>query len=195
MLLVGEGTAFFAFKNNIPFQYISQSINNLPSNLEKGLAGEFQKRKCMKARNISCHPAAHQGLGLSMYCQITSPLRRYDDLVVQKQLLNYIDKTPYIPSDVLLSKLAMGDIAHKDSQLAERMAKRHFIIVYLMQNPNWVGNATIVSFQDGKNYIYVDSIGVETFIHLKREVSINEKIKVKVLELNLPKLEISFIEA
>lgn len=195
MLLVGEATAFFAFKNNIPFQYISQSINNLPSNLEKGLAGEFQKRKCMKARNISCHPAAHQGLGLSMYCQITSPLRRYDDLVVQKQLLNYIDKTPYIPSDVLLSKLAMGDIAHKDSQLAERMAKRHFIIVYLMQNPNWVGNATIVSFQDGKNYIYVDSIGVETFIHLKREVSINEKIKVKVLELNLPKLEISFIEA
>ncbi len=195
MLLVGEATAFFAFKNNIPFQYISQSVSNLPCNLEEGLAGEFQKRKAMKARNISCHPAAHQGLGLSMYCQVTSPLRRYDDLVVQKQLLNYIDKTPYMSTDELLSKLAMGDMAHKDSQIAGRMAKRHFIIVYLMQNPTWIDEATVVSFQDEKAYIYVESIGVEAFIHLKRNVSLNEKIKVKVLSLDLPKLEISFIEA
>ena len=195
MLLVGEATAFFAFKNNIPFQYISQSVGNLPCNLEEGLAGEFQKRKAMKARNISCHPAAHQGLGLSMYCQVTSPLRRYDDLVVQKQLLNYIDKTPYMSTDELLSKLAMGDMAHKDSQIAGRMAKRHFIIVYLMQNPTWIDEATVVSFQDEKAYIYVESIGVEAFIHLKRNVSLNEKIKVKVLSLDLPKLEISFIEA
>lgn len=195
MLLVGEATAFFAFKNNIPFQYISQSVNNLPNNLEEGLAGEFQKRKCMKSRNISTHPAAHQGLGLSMYCQITSPLRRYDDLVVQKQLLNYIDKTPYIPTDELLAKLAMGDMAHKDSQAAERMAKRHFIIVYLIQNPNWISDATVVSFQDGKAYIYISSIGVESFIHLKRKALLNEKIKVKVLDLNLPRLEMSFTEA
>mgnify|MGYP000846574234 CR=1 FL=1 len=195
MLLVGEATAFFAFKNDIPFQYISQSVNNLPNNLEEGLAGEFQKRKCMKARTISTHPAAHAGLGLSMYCQITSPLRRYDDLVVQKQLLNYIDKTPYIPTDKLLAKLAMGDMAHKDSQTAERMAKRHFIIVYLIKNPAWVGEATIVSFQDGKAYIYIHSISVETVIYLKRKAKLNDKIKVKVLELDLPKLEISFIEA
>ena len=194
MLLVGEATAFFAFKNNIPFQYISQSVNNLPNNLEDGMAGEFQKRKCMKARNISTHPAAHAGLGLSMYCQITSPLRRYDDIVVQKQLLNYIDKTPYIPTDELLAKLAMGDMAHKDSQTAERMAKRHFIIVYLIQNPDWRGDATVVSFQDGKAYVYIHSIGVETFIHLKQKVSLNDKIQVKVLELDLPKLEMTFIE-
>ena len=195
MLLVGEATAFFAFKNNIPFQYISQSVNNLPNNLEEGLACEFQKRKCMKARNISTHPAAHQGLGLSMYCQITSPLRRYDDLVVQKQLLNYIDKTSFISTDELLAKLAMGDMAYKDSQSAERMAKRHFIIVYLIQNPNWTSDATIVSFQDGKAYVYIHSIGVESFIHLKRKANLNEKIKVKVLDLDLPKLEMSFIEA
>ena len=194
MLLVGEATAFFAFKNNIPFQYISQNVNNLPNNLEEGLAGEFQKRKCMKSRNISTHPAAHSGLGLSMYCQITSPLRRYDDLVVQKQLLNYIDKTPYIPTDELLSKLAMGDMAHKDSQIAERMAKRHFLIVYLIQNPDWTSEATIVFFQDGKAYIYIHSIGVEAFIHLKKRSSLNEKIKVKVLDLDLPKLEMSFVE-
>ena len=194
MLLVGEATAFFAFRNNIPFQYISQSVNNLPNNLEEGLAGEFQKRKCMKARNISCHPAAHQGLGLSMYCQVTSPLRRYDDLVVQKQLLNYIDGTPCISTDELVARLAMGEVSHKDSQIAERMAKRHFIIVYLIQNPSWIGDATIVSFQDEKAYIYIHSIGIESFIHLKKKSSLNEKIRVKVLDLDLPKLEMSFIE-
>ncbi|MGP1415225.1 MAG: RNB domain-containing ribonuclease [Treponema sp.] len=194
MLLVGEATAFFAFKNGIPFQYISQNVANMPNKIEEGLAGEFQKRKCMKARNISTHPAAHSGLGLSMYCQITSPLRRYDDIIVQKQLLNYIDKTPYILTEELLAKLAMGDMAHKESQVAERMSKRHFVIVYLIQNPQWIGDATIVSFQDGKAYIYVHSIGVESFIHLKRRASLNEKIKVKVLELDLPKLEISFTE-
>ncbi|MGP1437977.1 MAG: ribonuclease catalytic domain-containing protein [Treponema sp.] len=194
MLLVGEATAFFAFKNGIPFQYISQSVNPLPNNLETGLAGEFKKRKCMKSRNISTHPAAHSGLGLSMYCQITSPLRRYDDLVVQKQILNYIDKLPYIPTDELLAKLAMGDMAHKDSQNAERMAKRHFVIVYLIQNPNWVGEATIISCQDTKAYVYIHSIGVETSIHLKQKVALNDKIQVKVLEVDLPKLEMSFIE-
>ena len=195
MLLVGEATAFFAFKHNIPFQYISQAPpTNMPKNLETGLAGEFQKRRYVKARSVGTSPSLHAGLGLSMYAQITSPMRRYGDLISQKQLINYIDGTPYISTDELFAKIAMGDISFRESQVVERLSKKHFILVYLLQNPSLTFEATVLGYYDGMAQIYIKSIGLEEKMNLKQQVEPNSIIEVKAIYINLAMLEVTFKE-
>lgn len=195
MLLTGEATAFFAFKNNIPFQYISQAApTNMPKELLSGLAGEFQKRRYIKGRSVGTSPSAHSGLGLSMYSQITSPMRRYGDLISQKQLLNFIDGKPYIPTEELFAKIAIGDISYRDSQLAERLSKKHFTLIYLLQNPDIIFDATVVAIQDSKIQVYIKSLGLEEYIHSKKCLKSNDEVKLKVLDVNLAMLNVTFKE-
>lgn len=196
MLLAGEGVAFFAFKNNIPFQYISQaSPSNMPKTLLSGLCGEFQKRRYMKGRSVSTMPASHSSLGLSMYSQITSPMRRYGDLISQKQLLSYIDGSHCTSQDELFAKIALADLSFRDGQLVERSSKKHFLLVYLLQHPDWKGEALIVGMQqDGSNraQIYIEELGLESQLHIRKQIG--ETVRLKVLDVDLPNLDVTFKE-
>ena len=194
MLLAGEGVAFFAFKNNIPFQYISQAAPaNMPKTLLDGLCGEFQKRRYMKARSVSTMPASHYGLGLSMYSQITSPMRRYGDLISQKQLLSFIDGSHCDVQDELFAKIALADLSFRDGQLVERYSKKHFLLVYLLQHPEWMGQALIVGMQQGGSnhaQIYIEELGLEA--QLRTQKKVGETVNVRVLDVDLPTLEVTF---
>lgn len=70
------------------------------------------------------HVEGHFGLHLSWYCHATSPLRRYADLVVQRQLGAALrgDTPPYTPDD--LTPIAQG-INARWAQARERRAARH----------------------------------------------------------------------
>ena len=53
---------------------------------EKDLAGIYRVQSSGKVR-LSVHPETHEGLGVASYAWMTSPLRRYVDLVNQWQLV------------------------------------------------------------------------------------------------------------
>ena len=71
MLLAGEAAATFAFKNDIPFPFITQDSPDLPKDIPEGLAGEYKTIRSMRSRRISTSPSSHGGLGLSLYSQVT----------------------------------------------------------------------------------------------------------------------------
>lgn len=194
MLLAGEAAAFFAFKHALPFQYISQvPPSNIPKNTLAGLTGAFQQRRYLKARSVSTTPAYHAGLGLSMYSQITSPMRRYGDLISQKQLLSFIDGLPCLDSDELFAKIALSDLSLKDAKMAERATIKHFVLVYLLRNPSWQGEALIVGMQqDGSKraQIFIEELGLEAL--LQTQTAIGEKVNVRVLDIDLATLEVAF---
>jgi len=86
MLLAGEGAARWALQNQVPFPFISQEAGELPEKRLSGLAGVWQLRRSMRPRNLSPKPGVHWGLGLDQYTQVTSPLRRYTDLLCHQQI-------------------------------------------------------------------------------------------------------------
>ena len=110
------------------------------------------------------------------------------------QLLHHIDKKPYIPTDELFAKIAMGEISNKDAQLAEKSSFKHFVLVYLLQNPNWTGRATIVSLQDEKAIDFVNDLSLESELYLKSKRNLNDVLNVKVLNIDLPNLLVVFKE-
>ncbi|NCV40727.1 MAG: RNB domain-containing ribonuclease [Betaproteobacteria bacterium] len=61
----------------------------------------------MGRARMSTHPMAHQGLGVGQYIWATSPLRRYADLVNQRQLLALAtrQRAPFIQEDADLHRI------------------------------------------------------------------------------------------
>ncbi len=67
---------------------------------EHEATGIYRSQQAGRVR-MSSHPAEHQGLGVAQYAWSTSPLRRYVDLVNQRQLVAVLggDKPPLAAND------------------------------------------------------------------------------------------------
>ncbi len=190
MLLAGEGAALFAFRNGIPFPFISQEIPEIPDDIPEGLAGEFRTRRCMRRRSVGVTPSPHGGLGLSMYSQVTSPLRRYGDLISHQQLRSFLKKEKLIDKDEMLIRMSAGEAAAQASKKAERNSRMHWTLVYLLQNPDMEFDAVCVDKSRDVPQFFIPQIGLE--IQLKHECGLNESVKVKVSKIDLPTLSSVF---
>lgn len=192
MLLAGEGAAKFAFKNNLPFPFISQEIGDIPKDLPDGLAREFRLRKCMRKRVVSVTPASHAGLGIGMYSQVTSPLRRYGDLISHMQLRAFIKGGSLIDKDTMLLRMGEGDSAAQASRKAERNSRAHWTLVYLLEHPGWTGEAVCVERQMKQALYFIPSLGMETVIAGSAPVDLNGKVNIAVSKIDLPNLQVVF---
>lgn len=193
MLLAGEAVAKFAFKNGIPFPFVSQEKSDLPTNILDGYAGQYQLRRCMRSRSLGVTPMQHAGLGLGMYTQVTSPLRRYSDLVAHQQLRAFIDGRPLLNKDTMLERIAAGDAAAGASVKAERKSNLHWTLVYLTQNPQWEGDAVVVELKGKQALCLIPSLAQETLLTPSRTVALNDTIKVRAGNIDIPTLSVNFI--
>ena len=192
MVLAGEGAARFAFKNNIPFPFISQDAPEIPSDIPDGLAGQFRLRKCMRKRSVNITPSSHAGLGVGMYSQVTSPLRRYGDLLGHEQLRAFLKGEKLIDKDTMLMRMSEGDAAMQASKKAERNSRTHWTLVYLLKHPEWQGEAICVDKQPGRALYFISQLGMETTIGGESPVELNGKVTLKVGKIDLPNLEVVF---
>jgi exoribonuclease II len=85
---------------------------------------------------LSLHPEYHAGIGLDFYAQLSSPIRRYADLVLQRQLLGALanrehETPPIYTVDELLTVLAGAENAEASGRELERRAKRYWTLRYL----------------------------------------------------------------
>ena len=123
MVLSNFAAARYAAENRIPIIYRVQ-----PQISGGDLAAQRPR--------LSLHPEYHAGIGLDFYAQLSSPIRRYADLVLQRQLLgalrNRDHETPPIYNvDELLTVLAGAENAEASGRELERRAKRYWILRYL----------------------------------------------------------------
>lgn len=194
MLLAGEGAANFAFKNNIPFPYVSQESPALPEKVLPGLAGQFQLLKCMRKRSVGITPAMHSGLGIALYSQVTSPLRRYSDLVAHEQLRAFLDNRKLIDKDSMLERISQGDAASVAARKASRLSETHWKLIYLLQNPQWQGEAVCIDKKFADPLFIIPSLAMQATIKGVQNTELNEKITVKFNSLDIPTQAIEFVK-
>ena len=161
MVIAGEAAALFALRNSIPFPFISQPDPELKDDIPMkdgqpdGLAGNYQTRRCMKGRIVGVTPAHHAGMGLDIYCQVTSPLRRYIDLVAHQQLRLFLSGQTPMDKDTLLQKISTADIGASACGKAERNSKLHWICVYLQQHSDEICEGVLVDWKAGKAIVNI----------------------------------------
>ena len=192
MILAGEGAARFAFKNQIPFMYISQEAPDFPDNLPEGWAGQFARIKCMRKRSVGITPAPHAGLGVSFYSQVTSPLRRYGDLISHEQLRAFIDGRHLIAKDDMLERVAAGDAASIAAKKASRQSDTHWKLVYLLQNPEQEYEAFCIDRRGNDALFLIPSLDMQATLHNCSDVQLNDATRLKVSKVDIPEQKVDF---
>ncbi len=95
MILMGYVTSLFINKYNLAAAFRIQKINCNPSEiLNRYKESEIKYiilKQYMGKSYITTKPGNHESLGLKIYVQCTSPLRRYLDLIIQRQVYNKIN--------------------------------------------------------------------------------------------------------
>ena len=104
---------------------------------------------------MSLTPGLHSGLGLSAYTQVSSPIRRYADLVTQRQFNALLQDAP-IPHtpDELLRVIAAAEAAESEIRSLEERSTSYWLLKYLAREKmGSVMNATVM---DKKGNVELD---------------------------------------
>jgi exoribonuclease-2 len=114
--------------------------------VDAGVPGLYRTQQTGKVR-MSTKPEPHQGLGVAQYLWASSPLRRYCDLINQRQLLAIIDGAPpvYAEGDAELFAI-MADFELTYSQYAElqNQMEHYWCLRWLLQENVTECEATVV---------------------------------------------------
>ena len=120
---------FMVLSNYVAARTASERRIPMIYRVQPGTGGDFATPR----PRLSLYPEFHAGVGLDYYVQVSSPIRRYMDLVLQRQLLAALPEhgtTAYQPEE-LLNVLAAAENAEADGKELERRAKRFWILRYL----------------------------------------------------------------
>jgi len=102
---------------------------------EKDLAGIYRVQSTGKVR-LSVHPEPHEALGVSSYAWMTSPLRRYVDLVNQWQLVAGVrgQRAPFARnSEALLAALRAFDVVSAGYDQHQRAMEHYWCLRWIEQ--------------------------------------------------------------
>jgi len=201
MLMAGEAAACFSIEHDVPFPFVTQSASekdNLFDNASqpvsgiRDLAGDFAKRRTLKRSQISGQPAPHAGVGLPAYSRVTSPLRRYLDLVAHQQLRAYLQGEVLLGEQEMLERVGASEAVTGSLNYAERLARRHWTLVYFMQHPDWRSEGVLVEKRGLRAKVIIPELAFETQVHLKGDLPLNSVLSLELRGVNLPELEAYF---
>ena len=201
MILAGEGAARWALQRRLAFPYISQEAGELPAQRLPGLAGAFQLRRCMRPRVLSAKPGVHWGLGLDEYTQVTSPLRRYTDLLCHQQIRACLAKNCGASSqgeeplgeEEVLFRASAAEAAALVTVKAERASRAHWLAVYLSDRKDSVWEAVVLERKGSKGAVIIPALGIETQVGLRGNEEPNELIHVRLSSVKIPEAELYFV--
>jgi exoribonuclease-2 len=194
MIAAGEGAGTWAAGRNIAFPYLCQEADD-PGQIHEGFAGSMQLRKCMRPRVLSTKPGRHQGLGLDTYSQVTSPLRRYTDLLSHIQIRSFLRGEKLLGADEVMAHLGAGEAAAAAAVHAERSSKAHWIMVYLSDKKDSVWDAVALENKGNRWSVIIPSLALETQVQLDKGAAPNDNVKLILKSVNIPRGEAVFIQA
>ena len=135
MILANSLAAGFASLHSLPVIFRTQDARDALA-VEDTPAIEalaFDKlRKTFKRSRLSLAPGTHSGLGLTAYTQASSPIRRYADLVTQRQFTAMLSSRtlPYVREE-LLQILATAEAAEQEVRAIEDKSTTYWLLEFL----------------------------------------------------------------
>lgn len=140
MILNGAVIAAYGVSEGLALPYRGQPSAELPpaaqlEALPPGPVRHMALRRCLTRGVTGVQPCHHFSLGLSAYVQATSPIRRYADLVVQRQLAAHQQHQPPLDGTDLGALLDQLDPPLREGVQISREDQRHWQQVWFEQHP------------------------------------------------------------
>lgn len=193
MILTGEVAARYGQEHGLAIPFRSQPQPELPPDeellqLPSGLVRYSAIRRCMPRSEMGITPARHATLGLEGYSQVTSPIRRYTDLLAHFQIKAHLRGDPLPFSSEEMTELTQGaSTAAYEAVLVERQTKRYWALEYLRRRPDQVWHAMLLRWlreSDRIGLVLLEELGLELGVRLDRDMELGEQFQVRVTHAN-----------
>jgi exoribonuclease II len=191
MILTGAETARFAMEHGLRMPFSRQEAAETAER-PTSLSGMFGLRRLLKRSRFMSEPGAHSGLGVPAYTQVTSPLRRYLDLVGHQQLRAFLLGQSPLPEEALVERIGAVEAVTGGVRQAEILSEKHWTLVYLLQNPGWHGEGILVEKRGASGILLLPALGMETRVHLPQDTPLDTVLPLRVSGINLAQRDASF---
>jgi len=197
MVVAGRAIAQYSIENNISMPYLSQApgkfsdeiIGNIHS---LSLSKAFEAAKGFSRSKLSVKSSIHAGLGLEAYIRVTSPMRRYLDLIVQQQLVNYISNLELLNENDIKDRIKVNNASMSKINKASRQSVEHFRCLYFKQNRSWEGEGVVIEIIGNKTLLMIPEFAIITQVKVKTEPNLEDRIQLKVSSINLFERSVDF---
>jgi len=181
MILANETAALFAAEHNLPLIFRAQlppdvNLDQQGLDIPPGPARDFARRGFIKRSETGTTAAAHAGLGLKAYSQVTSPMRRMTDLINQRQLIAKLrgETLPYSHSSLgeLLEELQQP---LDEAGNLQRERNKYWLLKYIKQEKLETLTGTVVRLDGPKPLAHVDIMFYAMPFHVREGVQDRSK--------------------
>ncbi len=188
MILANHIAAKYAQQHQVPIIYRAQEppLEDITEEVADPI--QFMRiRKSLRPSTLSLEAGAHSGLGLSVYTQLTSPLRRFADLVMQRQLVAHVvgESQPYDHQE-LYKVLEMAERTAKAAKQVENEAKRRWFLKYLEDNRAMTINSVVLEPVKNIGYkVEMQPWGVDAFLGASKRLEIGDIVATMVDKIRI----------
>ena len=198
MILANSYTADFMQLNNIFSIYRKQdeSANLIVDSIESDNSFKFFRN--VSPIKISTDNGPHCGLGVDNYIQFTSPIRRYHDSIIMRQLNSFLDcKDIFFSKDDLDNILKSTNSKLEISKNKSKNVYKFCALKYLLDNCKYETDVHVYSVLKNDYIIYLSELNIFDLVsknQFKKIYKINDKISIKYDFIDLSNLNIRNIE-
>ncbi len=123
--------------------------------------------RSLKQAAYTPEPEGHYALASQNYCHFTSPIRRYPDLQVHRQLIAWLEgTTPHTRHDELIALARDCTRTERRAEAAERELIRLKLLAYLEDHVGQAFHAIIVGVEDFGLFCRLSELPVDGLIHV-----------------------------
>lgn len=203
MILAGEVAGSYGKEHNLPLPFRGQPQPELPPEEELSIlpAGPVRfcaLRRCMPRSEMGTSPVRHASLGLDSYIQVTSPIRRYTDLLAHFQIKAHLkgDSLPFSIEELQHILFSVATSAY-EATLVERQTNRYWGLEYLRRNADRSWQVLVLRWlreDDKLGLILLEDLGLELPHRFERSVSLGDRLAVQVTRADPHRDEVRFRE-
>jgi exoribonuclease II len=189
MILAGEVAAKYGQDHQLPLPYRGQPQPELPPEEELilipvGPARSCALRRCMPRSEMATTPSRHASLGLNTYSQVTSPIRRYTDLLSHFQIKAHLrgDILPLTVEQLQEIMQVLGTSIY-EATMVERQTNRYWTLEYLNRASDCQWEAIFLRWlreDESLALILIEDLGIELAMRFTRWVELGERVQVQV---------------
>jgi exoribonuclease-2 len=169
MILAGAAIAAHGTQTGLALPYRSQPPSELPSPVElmalaPGPVRHAALKRCLSRGSLGTTPSPHFSLALEAYVQATSPIRRYTDLLVQRQLAWQRSGHQPLTEAELAALLTEIEGPVRQGIAISREDQRHWQQVWFEQHPRLEWRALFLRWlrpQDQLGLVFLEELALE----------------------------------
>ncbi|MEM7230703.1 MAG: RNB domain-containing ribonuclease [Planctomycetota bacterium] len=199
MILYNCEAGRYLHENSLPAIYRTQNApppdpiaddKSVPAALRR-----FQVFRGFPAPDLELEPNRHAMLGVDSYCQITSPLRRYMDLLHQRQLATHLSENRAAHSKEEISRaLHMTEERLREFRHLEVDRRRYWLYTHLKRTKRTEFEGVLLEVGEGRGQVEIEEFALRAPASLHSSVEPGATLQLKLTQVRPWDLTIRFAQ-